>query len=134
MTFSNQELKKSWERETGKLEEFIPEFDIEVKIKDARPDDQNYISNIATMALQLGAIGEEAYWKAILEGKLPRIEDIMAELQAKRQMMAESIKYGLIIVASLPIIAVYPLIQKHFVKGGGNIRGERNLWRCVSKR
>jgi len=89
MTFSNQELKKSWERETGKLEEFIPEFDIEVKIKDARPDDQNYISNIATMALQLGAIGEEAYWKAILEGKLPRIEDIMAELQAKRQMMAE---------------------------------------------
>jgi len=42
-----------------------------------------------------------------------------------RQLMAESIKYGLIIVASAPIIAIYPLIQKHFVKGimVGSIKG-----------
>ena len=34
------------------------------------------------------------------------------ETMLQRQLMAESIKYGLIIVASAPIIAIYPLIQK----------------------
>ncbi|NSW91459.1 MAG: carbohydrate ABC transporter permease [Firmicutes bacterium] len=43
----------------------------------------------------------------------------------KRQLMAESLKYGLIVVASAPVIAIYPLIQKHFVKGimVGSIKG-----------
>ena len=47
------------------------------------------------------------------------------ETMLQRQLMAESIKYGLIIVASAPIIAIYPLIQKHFVKGimVGSIKG-----------
>jgi putative aldouronate transport system permease protein len=40
------------------------------------------------------------------------IEDI-----ASRQMMAEGIKYALIIVASLPVLALYPLLQKYFVQG-----------------
>ncbi|WP_010168440.1 carbohydrate ABC transporter permease [Candidatus Epulonipiscium viviparus] len=31
--------------------------------------------------------------------------------------MAEVIKYGVIIVSSLPVICIYPLIQKYFVKG-----------------
>lgn len=34
-----------------------------------------------------------------------------------RKMMAETIKYALIVVASAPIIAVYPFLQKYFVKG-----------------
>lgn len=89
MKFSNKQLKKVWERDTGKMEEFIPEYDIKVQIKDARPNDQDYVNNIATMALQLGAIDEESYWQAILEGKLPRVEDILSRLEAKRQMMAQ---------------------------------------------
>ncbi|HHU60258.1 TPA: carbohydrate ABC transporter permease [bacterium] len=40
-------------------------------------------------------------------------------------MLAESVKYGLIIVSSLPVIAIYPFAQKHFVKGLmiGSIKG-----------
>jgi len=39
-----------------------------------------------------------------------------AEL-AKKAHLAETMKYSLIIVASLPILIVYPFIQKYFVKG-----------------
>ena len=46
-------------------------------------------------------------------------EDMVAEVDslANRQVMAETIKYALIVVASAPIIAVYPFLQKYFVKG-----------------
>jgi len=33
------------------------------------------------------------------------------------QYMANLVKYGLIIVASLPMMVLYPFIQKHFIKG-----------------
>lgn len=38
---------------------------------------------------------------------------------------AEIIKYGLIIVSSIPMLVVYPFVQKHFVKGVmiGSIKG-----------
>jgi putative aldouronate transport system permease protein len=32
-------------------------------------------------------------------------------------MLGETIKYALIIVATLPILCVYPFLQKHFVQG-----------------
>lgn len=46
-------------------------------------------------------------------------EDMMAEVDsvANRQIMAETIKYALIVVSSAPITAVYPFLQKYFVKG-----------------
>ena len=54
-------------------------------------------------------------------------EDMLVEEESilKRQLVAESIKYGLIIIASAPFIAIYPLIQKYFVKGimVGSIKG-----------
>jgi putative aldouronate transport system permease protein len=31
--------------------------------------------------------------------------------------MAEGIKYSVIVVSSLPILVLYPFVQKHFVKG-----------------
>lgn len=37
--------------------------------------------------------------------------------QAKAQMLAESIKYGVIIVASVPVLILYPFVQRYFVKG-----------------
>jgi putative aldouronate transport system permease protein len=43
----------------------------------------------------------------------------------ERQRYAEMIKYGVIIVASLPVLIVYPFAQKHFVKGVmiGSVKG-----------
>ena len=35
----------------------------------------------------------------------------------ERQHAAELIKYGSIVVASLPLLIVYPFLQKYFVQG-----------------
>jgi len=42
-----------------------------------------------------------------------------------RVMLSESIKYSVIIVSSLPVLLIYPFIQKYFVKGVmiGSIKG-----------
>lgn len=34
-----------------------------------------------------------------------------------QMMLAESIKYGMIIVASVPVLILYPFVQKHYVRG-----------------
>ncbi len=36
---------------------------------------------------------------------------------AAKFMLAEQLKYAAIIVSSLPIMCLYPFVQKHFVKG-----------------
>lgn len=41
--------------------------------------------------------------------------DIMEQLEQIK--MAETMKYGIIIVSSVPLLCVYPFIQKYFVKG-----------------
>jgi putative aldouronate transport system permease protein len=48
----------------------------------------------------------------------------LAELEQRRQL-AELMKYSLIIISSLPVIIVYPFIQKYFVKGVmiGSVKG-----------
>ncbi|MEG0691906.1 MAG: carbohydrate ABC transporter permease [Oscillospiraceae bacterium] len=48
----------------------------------------------------------------------------LAELQ-RQQQLAELMKYSLIIISSVPILLVYPFIQKYFVKGVmiGSIKG-----------
>lgn len=45
--------------------------------------------------------------------------------EAKRALMVESMKYGIIFVASAPILAAYPFAQKYFVKGVmiGSLKG-----------
>jgi putative aldouronate transport system permease protein len=55
---------------------------------------------------------------------MPLTEDFIAErrrLEALRDMM----KYSLIIIASVPVLVLYPFIQKHFVKGVtvGSLKG-----------
>ncbi|MCM3575588.1 carbohydrate ABC transporter permease [Mesobacillus subterraneus] len=44
---------------------------------------------------------------------------------AAQQRVAELIKYGVIIVASVPLLIVYPFVQKYFVKGVmiGGVKG-----------
>ena len=43
-------------------------------------------------------------------------ESMMLEL-LRRERYAELIKYGVIVVASVPVLCIYPFIQKNFVKG-----------------
>ncbi|MBG9451249.1 sugar ABC transporter permease [Cytobacillus firmus] len=47
------------------------------------------------------------------------------ESLAAKQRVSELIKYGVIIVASIPLLIVYPFVQKYFVKGVmiGGIKG-----------
>jgi putative aldouronate transport system permease protein len=48
-----------------------------------------------------------------------------AEAMVIRQQLAELLKYSLIVVASLPLLVMYPFVQKYFVKGIliGSIKG-----------
>ena len=47
------------------------------------------------------------------------------ELYEQKQNVAQLLKYSLIVVSSVPIICVYPFVQKHFVKGVmvGSVKG-----------
>lgn len=44
---------------------------------------------------------------------------------SERMRIAETIKYGVIVVSSLPVLLAYPFVQRHFVKGImiGSIKG-----------
>ncbi|WMT39706.1 carbohydrate ABC transporter permease [Paenibacillus sp. D2_2] len=44
---------------------------------------------------------------------------------AQKTFLAESVKYGIIIVSSLPVLCIYPFAQKYFVKGVmiGSLKG-----------
>ena len=42
---------------------------------------------------------------------------VLPEAAVKLQTMVQVIKYGVIVVSTLPIICVYPFLQKYFVKG-----------------
>ncbi|MEK3885665.1 carbohydrate ABC transporter permease [Paenibacillus sp. PL2-23] len=48
-----------------------------------------------------------------------------SESIADQQRIAELVKYGVVIVASLPVLVLYPFLQKYFVKGVmiGSIKG-----------
>ena len=50
-----------------------------------------------------------------------------AELLEKRRLDAlkEMMKYSLIIISSIPVLIIYPFVQKHFVKGVmiGSVKG-----------
>ncbi|MCL2834249.1 MAG: carbohydrate ABC transporter permease [Treponema sp.] len=46
-------------------------------------------------------------------------EDMLrdAETQAKMEGLAQLLKYSLMVIASVPMLVMYPFIQKHFIKG-----------------
>ncbi|MFC5401567.1 carbohydrate ABC transporter permease [Cohnella soli] len=48
-------------------------------------------------------------------GEIMGLDDVYAA--AEKQQIADLMKYGIIIVSSLPIIMVYPFLQRYFVKG-----------------
>jgi len=55
--------------------------------------------------------------RVVLDGDL--------EAMVRRTQMAQVMKYSLIVVASLPMLAIYPFVQKFFVKGVllGSVKG-----------
>ena len=42
-----------------------------------------------------------------------------------RQQMVELMKYSLIVIASLPVLIIYPFVQRYFVQGMliGSVKG-----------
>ncbi|VTR31887.1 Uncharacterised protein [Actinobacillus pleuropneumoniae] len=48
----------------------------------------------------------------------------VSQMQAQ-QGLKDLLKYSLIVVASLPVLIIYPFVQKHFVKGVmiGSLKG-----------
>jgi putative aldouronate transport system permease protein len=49
---------------------------------------------------------------------LSQVQDLVEMQGFEDQLLqGEGIKYSLIIVASVPVLCIYPFIQKHFVKG-----------------
>jgi putative aldouronate transport system permease protein len=91
---------------------------------------------IAVMVLFYGVMHWNAFFDALIFLREPDLfplqiilRDILIAAEVASQMMedletaaeqeriAEMVKYGVIIVASVPVLILYPLIQKHFVRG-----------------
>ncbi len=53
------------------------------------------------------------------------LENIELEEMEAREGLAELLKYSLIVVSSLPVLMIYPFVQKYFVKGVmiGSVKG-----------
>ncbi|WP_105614611.1 carbohydrate ABC transporter permease [Vallitalea okinawensis] len=65
----------------------------------------------------------------ILRGILVQndVSDTMMDMEdaERRQALVELMKYGLIIVSSIPVLIIYPFMQKYFIKGVmiGSVKG-----------
>lgn len=58
-------------------------------------------------------------------GASPSMNASTAEFMHSKQQLVQIIQYGVMIVSTLPIIVVYPFLQKYFVKGMmvGSVKG-----------
>ena len=56
---------------------------------------------------------------------LTNVGTIDLDVIAKNQYLSEMLKYGTIVLSTLPLMLVYPLIQKYFAKGVmiGSVKG-----------
>ena len=80
-------LFHTWEREDGKVERFVPEFDIDVKVMDEKPTDRNYYTQTAMEMLKLGGMTIEHLWYVLDEGKFPPKNKILEDLKQKDMAM-----------------------------------------------
>ena len=51
----------------------------------------------------------------LVESEAAMAEDAFAI--AEKQRITELVKYGVVMVASIPVMIVYPFVQKYFVQG-----------------
>lgn len=49
---------------------------------------------------------------ALLEGDSEAMQALLERIQLK-----ESMKYGIVVVSTLPVLIIYPFLQKYFAKG-----------------
>ena len=78
-----------------------------------------YLSSRARFPLQL------VLREILIQNTIPAGDIQDPETSAVLQNMSETLKYALIIVASLPVMALYPFLQKSFVRGVmiGSLKG-----------
>ncbi len=69
-----------------------------------------FLSKIDNMPLQV------VLRNLVLIGQVSNISTNAEEL-ATRAKLAEQMKYGMIVVSVIPLLCVYPFLQKHFAKG-----------------
>lgn len=70
-----------------------------------------YVTNTKLYPLQL------ILRDILISGQIVDVSTSDPEVIERLRQIAKSIKYGVIIVSSLPVILMYPFVQKHFVKG-----------------
>lgn len=78
-----------------------------------------YISEEAKQPLQL------FLRKVLVLNSAQSIMDMASDEAARQAMRAETIKYSVIVLSSLPMLIIYPFVQKFFVKGVmiGSVKG-----------
>ena len=70
-----------------------------------------YINNVKLYPLQL------ILRDILISGQTIDVSITDPEMIKRLEQIARTIKYGVIIVSSLPVLLIYPFVQKHFVKG-----------------
>ncbi len=77
-------------------------------------------------------LSERKYWplqlflrEILLENQIDASQIVDPEIQEAKQGMANLLKYSLIVVSTIPVMLLYPFIQKHFVTGVmvGSVKG-----------
>ena len=70
-----------------------------------------YINNVKLYPLQL------ILRDILISGQTIDVSITDPEMIKRLEQIARTIKYGVIVVSSLPVLLIYPFVQKHFVKG-----------------
>ncbi|GKX28913.1 sugar ABC transporter permease [Vallitalea longa] len=53
----------------------------------------------------------------LIQNEMNDMMNMTSESVAQQQLFSESLKYAVIVFASLPVLIIYPILQRHFVKG-----------------
>ncbi|MBP1043484.1 carbohydrate ABC transporter permease [Vagococcus sp. BWB3-3] len=83
-----------------------------------------YLSDKSMYPLQM-VLREILVLQDLSSNATSNITASMAEMMYSKQQLVQVIKYGVMIVSTLPVIIVYPFLQKYFVKGMmvGSLKG-----------
>ena len=78
-----------------------------------------YLNDRAKFPLQL------ILREILIANSINNAQIVDPEIAAAKQGMAELLKYSLILVSTVPVMCLYPFVQKYFVKGVmiGSVKG-----------